>query len=385
LTGDRRALASVGGQFFINGAVVASFVPRLPEIRDRLDLTVDEIGLILAAAGAFGVVGSAVVSPLIERFGSRRVVIGGGFGLIAGLVLIALADRVPMLLVGLAAISAFDLIADSGMNLQASWISARRSTPVMNRLHGLWSLGTVIGGTASAWVAAGGVSIQTHLLASAALLSVALVVVATGLLRTDEATTPAEGSLVAPGARAASLGVFALLGAGAFAVEITSSDWAAFRLTDDLASSAGVAGLGFVAFTVGMTTGRFAGDWLQARLGADRLLNAALVVAAIGITGASLVGSETVALLLFVVAGIGIAPLFPRLYDEAAQRPGRKGAGLGALTAGSRAASLITPAVVGGLAATRLSVGAAVIVVVLPLLAGIGWLRHQRTIVRSGA
>ena len=134
-----------------------------------------------------------------------------------------------------------------------------------------------------------------------------------------------------------------------------------------------------------MTTGRFAGDWLQARLGADRLLNAALVVAAIGITGASLVGSETVALLLFVVAGIGIAPLFPRLYDEAAQRPGRKGAGLGALTAGSRAASLITPAVVGGLAATRLSVGAAVIVVVLPLLAGIGWLRHQRTIVRSGA
>ena len=222
MTGDRRALASVGGQFFINGAVVASFVPRLPEIRDRLDLTVDEIGLILAAAGAFGVVGSAVVSPLIERFGSRRVVIGGGFGLIAGLVLIALADRVPMLLVGLAAISAFDLIADSGMNLQASWISARRSTPVMNRLHGLWSLGTVIGGTASAWVAAGGVSIQTHLLASAALLSVALVVVATGLLRTDEATTPAEGSLVAPGARAASLGVFALLGAGAFAVEITS-------------------------------------------------------------------------------------------------------------------------------------------------------------------
>ncbi len=385
MTGDRRALASVGGQFFINGVVVASFVPRLPEIRDRLDLAVDDIGLILAAAGAFGVVGSAVVSPLIERFGSRRVVIGGGFGLIAGLVLIALADRVPLLLLGLAAISAFDLIADSGMNLQASWISARRSTPVMNRLHGLWSMGTVMGGIASARVAASGISIQTHLLVSAALLSVGLVVVATGLLRTDEAAASVDGEQAAPGSRAPSLLVFALLGGAALAVEITSSDWAAFRLTDDLGSSAGVAGLGFVAFTVGMTSGRFAGDWLQARLGADRLLNAALLVAAVGITGASLARSEILALLLFVLAGMGIAPLFPRLYDEAAQRPGRTGAGLGALTAGSRIASLITPAVVGGLAATRLSVGAAVVVVVLPLLAGIGWLRQQRTIVRSGA
>jgi len=385
LPGDGRALLSVGGQFFVNGAVAASFVPRLPEIRDRLALGVDEIGLVLAAAGVFGVAGAAVVSPLIERLGTRRVVIGGGFGLIVGLALIGVADHVIVLLAGLAAVSAFDLVVDSGMNLQASWISARREMPVMNRLHGLWSLGTVIGGLTSARVAASGVSIQTHLLVSAAVLSVALVVVAPGLLRTDEAARPTSAAASDGAIRSRSLLVFALLGGFALAVEITSSDWAAFRFSDDLATSAGVAGLGFVAFTWGMTVSRFAGDFVQARLGRDRLLHVALAVAAVGVVGASLIDSASWALLSFVVAGVGIAPLFPRLYDEAAQRPGRRGAGLGALTAGSRVASLVAPALVGTLAATRLSVGASVAVVVVPMLVAIGVLLGRRTIVRLDA
>ena len=383
--GDGRALASVGGQFFVNGAVAASFVPRLPEIRDRLDLAVDEIGLILAAAGIFGIVGGAVVSPLIERFGTKRVVIGGGFGLIMGLVLIGVADHVVVLLAGLAAVSAFDLVVDSGMNLQASWLSARRDVPVMNRLHGLWSLGTVVGGLTSARVAASGVSIQIHLLVSAVVLSVALVAVAPGLLRTDEAARRAPDVAAGAVRGGRSLVAFAFLGGFALAVEVTSSDWAAFRFSDDLGSSAGVAGLGFVAFTSGMTVSRFAGDFVQTRLGPDRLLHVSLAVAAVGVAGASLVDSATVALVLFVLAGVGIAPLFPRLYDEAAQRPGRQGAGLGALTAGSRVAALVAPALVGTLAATRLSVGGAVALVVVPLLAAIAVLHGRRTIVRPGA
>lgn len=386
---DRRALKSVGAQFFVNGAVVASFVPRLPEIRDRLDLTVDEIGWVLAAAGVVGLAASAVVSLLIERFGTRRIMIGGGIGLVGGLAVVGIATHWILLVVGLAISSFFDLVVDAAMNLQASWLSARRSTPVINRMHGLWSLGTVVGGLASARVAASGVSIQMHLLIAAAALGIALVALAPGLLRSDQVGGGAEAAPRRAGRSARSLVVFALLGACAFAVEITSSDWAAFRLTDDLGASAGLAGLGFVAFTFGMTVSRFAGDAVQRALGPDRLLEVALVVAAVGITGASLVRSETLAVLLFAVAGTGIAPLFPRLYDEAARRPGRQGAGLGALTAGSRVASFVAPAFVGTVAATGLAVGGAVVVLVVPLLIGIAMLSTGpagwRTIVRSGA
>ena len=43
---DRRALRSVGLQFLINGVVFASFIPRFPEIRDRLDISLDTLGLL---------------------------------------------------------------------------------------------------------------------------------------------------------------------------------------------------------------------------------------------------------------------------------------------------------------------------------------------------
>jgi len=149
-------------------------------------------------------------------------------------------------------------------------------------------------------------------------------------------------------------------------VELVSSDWAAFRLTDDFSTSAGFAGLGFVAFTLGMTAGRFGGDVAVQRLGADRLARFAIVAAIIGLTAAALLPNRYLVLTGYLVAGLGISTFFPRLYDEAAQLPGKRGAGLAALTAGSRIAMLTMPIAVGAIAATSFSVGAATGIVVIP-------------------
>ena len=46
----------------------------------------------------------------------------------------------------------------------------------------------------------------------------------------------------------------------------------------------------------------------------------------------------------------------PKLYDDAARLPGRRGSGMGAMSGGTRVAYLVTPVAVGGLAGTALSV-----------------------------
>ena len=57
------------------------------------------------------------------------------------------AARSPAVwLIGMFTYLFVDVLVDISMNLQGSWISARRHAPVMNRLHGLWSLGTFAGG-----------------------------------------------------------------------------------------------------------------------------------------------------------------------------------------------------------------------------------------------
>lgn len=376
-TTDRRALTSVAAQFFVNGAIFASFVPRLPEIRDRIDVDVGTLGTLLAVAGFVGLIGSASVGFLVSRFGSRRVLISGAIALTGALALVGVANGVAVLLVGLAGLATLDVLVDSSMNLQASWISGRRTVPVMNRLHGLWSLGTVLGGLAASRVAGAGVSLQTHLLFVAALMLVVVLFVGRGLLRTDEHTEepdigPEDGSdRIAASAvrrRRTRIGLVLLgLAAGcSIAMEMTSSDWAAFRLSDDFGASPGVSGLAYVAFTAGMTGGRFGGDWAISRFGQTAVFRGALAITFVALAVASLAPDRWIVLGAYVFAGVGIATQFPKLYDDAARHPGRAGAGLGALTGGSKIAMLTAPVVVGQLASTDLSVGTAIAVVTLP-------------------
>ena len=61
----------------------------------------------------------------------------------------------------------------------------------------------------------------------------------------------------------------------------------------------------------------------------------------------------------------------PKLYDDAARLPGRRGAGLGAMTAGMRLAFLVTPVAVGALAGSSLSVGEAIAIFTLPSMIGL--------------
>lgn len=370
---DRRALRAVAVQFFVNGAVFASFLPRLPEIRDRVDLDVGGIGLLMSLAGVAGLAASAGVGPAISRYGTRRVMIGAGVLLASALPFVGLARTPVVLLCGLAAMSGLDVLVDVSMNMQGSWLSARRHAPVMNRLHGLWSLGTVVGGISSARVAAAGVSLDTHLVMAGGLLLAVLGYVGPGLLRADErhrdASTEEAGEDAGPRLGTA-LFLFGAAGFFAVALESGAIEWAAFRLRDDFGTSVGFAALGYVAVTGGMTVGRFGGDWMVVRFGDRRLSGIGIGLCGLGLVGAALMPDRGVALAGFAVAGLGIATLLPMLYDAAARHPGRPGAGLGALTAGLRVATLSVPLVVGSLGATALSVGEALALVTLPAVMG---------------
>jgi MFS family permease len=384
---DRRALGSVATQFFVNGAAFASFVPRLPEIRDRVGVGLDGLGLMMTIAITIGTVGSLQSPRLIERFGTRRTLIVGGILLVSALPTIGFATVPFVFVLGAAAMFVADGLVDVSMNLQGSWLSARRHTPVMNRLHGLWSLGTVVGGLLAARAAAAGVTLDTHLTVAAALMLASLVFVGRGLLTVDEGHDDedepdgsAGGDVARPRTRAARVALLVLAVSGAFAitVELVSSDWAAFRLSEDFGTTAGFAGLGYVAFTVGMTVGRLGGDAAVVRIGDDRLFRLAIIVAGSGLAGAAFAPNRWAVLAAYGVAGVGVSTFFPKLYDDAAKFRGRRGAGLAWLRTGSSVTALMIPTMVGVLAATSLSVGAATAIVTLPCVAGLLVLSTQR-------
>jgi predicted MFS family arabinose efflux permease len=373
---DQRALVAVAMQFFLNGAVFASFMPRLPEIRGRIGTTTGGLGLMLSIAGIIGIAGSALVGPAIEKFGTRRVVMLGGTILGGALPLIGVAQGKALFLIGLVLMMTFDVFVDVAMNMQASWLSARRHAPVMNRLHGLWSLGTVVGGVSASRIAAAGISLTTHLFVASAMMLLALFGVGQRLLRTDEhpvaeISETTDGFVDAKQRRvSSSLVFFGLAGLFAVAIEMTSMNWATFRFTDDFNTTVGFAGFGYVAMTAGMTTGRLGGDWILTRLGPDRLLNVASSSSAFGLIAATLPMQRYVNLAGFVFVGLGASTLLPRLYDLAAKHPDRPGAGLAFLTGGIRVAAVASPFLVGALANSSLSVGHAIAIISIPAVIG---------------
>lgn len=157
-----------------------------------------------------------------------------------------------------------------------------------------------------------------------------------------------------------------------------SSDWAAFRFTEDFGTTAGFAGLGYVAFTSGMTVGRLGGDAVVMRIGDERLLRLAILVSGVGLAAAAFAGNRWVVLIAYVVAGLGTSTFFPKLYDDAAKFTGRRGAGLAWLRTGASLTALFIPLIVGVLAATSLSVGAATAIVTLPCVVGLFLLSLRR-------
>jgi len=369
---DRRALKSVGVQFFANGATYATIIPRLPEIRDQVGISIGTLGLVLTVASIASLIGSAFAGRVTARIGSRRVMIYGATMSIGFLPIIGFATSAVVLAAALFGLLFFDIFIDVAMNVQGSALSARRHTPVMNRLHGLWSLGTVAGGVLTVVLLRAGVSTEVQLTFVALVLIGSLLFVAPGLLHRDEA--PELDDEVAAIEGRTHLGrvdiaamLLAVGGASAMAVEITNGDWSSFRLGDDLGAAPGVAGLAFLAFTGGMTIGRLSGDWVQVRVGPVRLIRISTGVMAVGAVLAMLVPNVPVAIVGFLIGGLGTSVLFPQLYDRAARAPGPPGSGFAFMLVGQRGAGVVTPLVVGALAnSSTFGVGQAMAIVVLP-------------------
>jgi len=373
---DRRALVAVGVQFFVNGAMTASFVARAPQIRNRIGVTIDEYGFLLTVSAAIGVVGSLVAGRIVHGATTRWVLKAGAVATVASLPVIGVAHTPAVWLVAASTYVFFDTLVDISMNLQGSWLSARRHTPIMNRLHGLWSLGTLAGGLGAVAANAASLSPFTHLVFVALIMASVLVVVTHHLLPNDAEAHGDEvpGTTLADARRIAiriPTVLLALAGMFAVAMEVTGGDWAAFRLADDFTANAALASAAFVAYTVGMTIARFGGDFVQLRLGRMELHRFSVLIAAFGFAVASLVPDRNVSVGGFFLVGFGVATFMPKLYDDAARLPGKRGAGLGAMTAGIRVACLVTPAAVGALGGTDLSVGGAIAVYSLPAALGL--------------
>ncbi|GAA2405749.1 MFS transporter [Streptomyces glaucosporus] len=369
----RRAVAVV---FTVHGAVSGSFATRIPWIREHLDLGTGRLGLALV----FATLGAAASMPLSARLAHRhgpraalRVLVAL---CCAGLALPALAPGFGWLCGALFLFGAGLGITDVAMNAHAVQVEERMGRSVMSGLHGMWSVGALLGGGAGALAAHAALDARVHLALAAPVLAAAGVVAAGRTL--DVRAGPAQEEpphFALPRRGVLAIGVIGFL---AVFAEGASMDWAGIHLRDSTGASPGLAATAYTAFACTMAAARLAGDAVVRRLGPVRTVRIGGLLAVAGGVLVATASGPAAGIAGFALIGVGIAVVVPLCFAAAGRSesaaPGRAIAGVATL---AYASGLAAPAAVGWIAEfTSLSVSFGLVTVLLcGLVLGAGVLR----------
>ncbi len=364
----RRLRTAITVFFALDGFVFAGWVVRIPAIKEQTGASPSALGLALLGVSAGGVVTMMLTGRLCHRFGNHPVTVASGALLSLSVALPPLTHSAVSLGLVLLVFGAAYGGLNVAMNAAAVDLIAALRRPVMPGFHAAFSLGGMAGAGAGGLVA-GQLTPTLHLLIlTAAGLAVTALAGRVLLTHAAPAAGPPSGRppvprQQGPGVRDAAadsgrttgresgpdsgrdagrkgaetdagnaaradartdagtrtapararrlvlvLGLVALCtayGEGALA------DWSALHLAEDLHAGPGVAAAGYSVFALAMTAGRLCGTRLLERLGQSRLLTGGGVTAAAGMLLGSLGPEVWLVLTGFVIAGLGLANLFP--------------------------------------------------------------------------
>ncbi|WP_307873049.1 MFS transporter [Paractinoplanes ovalisporus] len=268
-------------------------------------------------------------------------------------------------------VGALDSIVDVAQNAHGLRVQRLYGRSILNSLHGVWSIGAVLGGLMGAAAAGLSLPLAAHLTISAVLFSAVALVAFRYLLPGAEdaerddppaATAPTRRFTGAAIRMLAALGVLAAAGA---LVEDAGSSWGALFFTDELHTGAATAGLAVVALQTAMTIGRLLGDRVVDRFGQRTVVRSGGLLAAVGMGLALAFPSVPTALGGFALAGLGVATLVPAAMHTADELPGLSpGTGLTIVSWLLRGGFLLSPPLVGFVAdLSSLRVGLLTVVV----------------------
>nr|WP_226962712.1 MULTISPECIES: MFS transporter [unclassified Streptomyces] len=344
----RRARYAVAAVFCVHGAVTGSFATRIPWIQEHAGVSPGQLGLALA----FPALGASLAMPLAaavsHRFGARTALRGLLALWTLSLVLPSLAPSLWTLCAALLVYGATAGMSDVAMNALGVEVENRLGRSVMSGLHGMWSVGALVGSAAGTLAAhLGGDARLHHLLAAVTLTALGLAA-CQGVL--DVRSAPDEEPpprFTLPPRSALVIGAVGFCGVFA---EGASLDWSAVYLKDQLGTSAGLAAASTTAFALTMAVARLVGDRIVDRFGAVRTVRVGGVAATAGGVLVVTAPHPAAAMTGFGLLGLGVAVVVPLAFAAAARsgpNPSQAIAGVATITYTS---GLIAPSVIGGLA-----------------------------------
>jgi predicted MFS family arabinose efflux permease len=359
LAGASRALRT---QFFVLGVMFATWGVHVPTVKAHYGLGEQALALAMLAGGVGALAALAQAGRIVGRFGPANVAATMGVLCCASVASLLALPFYAALLVVMLAFGITGSLLDVAVNVEATEIERQSGRPLMSGFHGMFSLGGMAGASLGSAAPALGLSAQGHLFVATGLGAVAVLVASRAMLPVEPAAAGEKHPLSIPRGPLLLLGVLASMG---LIAEGAMYDWSVLFMKQERASDASTAALAYASFSGAMAAGRFAGDWVRARMSPTRLMRVSGVLAAAGMALALAVPSPQVALAGFALVGLGLSNVVPVLFSAASQVPGVTPAhGIAAVSGVGYLGMMAGPPLI-GLVAEHSSLTAGLVVVVV--------------------
>lgn len=314
---------SVAWVFASINFIMGTWVLYIPYVKEKLGLDDAQIGFALFCFA----LGILVFLPLIPYLSKK---VGLGYYTLIALVLFAcsflfplLANTYLLLCLSLFISGVFVGSTDVAMNALVSEIEKRDNQNFMSAAHGFFSLGGAIGAFLGTFLLSYFTAPVYHMLCVVLFVIITNILLAKHYYKTTEKTVSKKENTYHFNALKP-LFIIAFIAFVIMSSEGAIEHWSALYLKEQV----GVTleknlGLGFIAFSIMMTIGRFFGDRISEKIGSLKIIFYGCLISSIGYL-CILTNLFYSTIVGFGVVGLGLSVIIPELFRIAGKTTGVK-------------------------------------------------------------
>jgi predicted MFS family arabinose efflux permease len=315
--------------FFIQGFLAITYLPRIPEIIEQIDVSFATWGLIIGLAGLGSLIPLLITNRLVGRFGTRPIVRISSLMIVATTASLGFATNGWMYFAFHAAMMFSMSFFNIAVNAQSVMLQKKVKKVILGKFHAAWSIGAGISAAVSG-ILASFMSLQLHLVLVGLLAIVAFEVSIRSMLKPSEDGHHEERQAAERVPFFKSPNQLWLLAFGFFAgvfPELVMMDWSAVFAKQVMLLNPTLGAIPFTAFTVAMIAGRLLIGRVTKKYHISDLSKWGGIIGAVAMGLGVLVAPPLVPIspilgmivlsLFWAVSGFGLAPMVPSFFGAA--------------------------------------------------------------------
>jgi MFS family permease len=318
--------------FLVYAFLLMSWIPRFPEIKANLGLNIGEFGTLISTAAIGGVVSLFLTGHLVHKYGVKRVILTNIWIMGVAYFFIVRTESLGIFLICNIAIGWSSSAYHISINAQGFSAMARVKDLTIARLHGMWSLGTLLTAIFSGFIL-NYITISWHVGGLAVIATLVLTAIVQRLTSVLIKANQDEEEHLPLKTLFTSFRIDWLVSGGfltAVFIEFATGDWSAIFAKERIGVSPGLAALPYIIFMIAIIAGRLNSGKLAKRFHVQRMIRFLALFGGGGflvflaITVQIPADHKNIALattcIAFAFAGIGSSVITPSFFAAANQR-----------------------------------------------------------------